>query len=739
MKRTLALLAASLSFHGACSRHNDGPGNTTTRPTDPGKIEQVLQLPKGALAFGLTEVADCTAAEAYLEARAIKNANSGLLEMRERLLAGQPIEQVYPPMARDTASAPTAEADNAAQGSASAPDAYTDTNNQVAGVQEADFVKTNGTHIFKLSGTRLHVVKSWPANDLKVIATLDLAVQTTQTSGVERFPWVMGMVMPQDLLLERDSKRLIILSHDSVSLKSACDDEKCSYGEAGTRITLVDVANPAIPKILSESVIPGWYHTARMVGKSVRVVMNSWTPWVEGVETWPRSYFGGAVVVSDGATATSESPVANLTAAPNRNVLLAEIDQMLARNEQLIRAKTMDFWLPNGQAWSGSEKRVLERASCENIFRPNHLADWGVTNLATLDTATGSVHTATLLASTWHHYSSQSALYLSTTLWSWDNRSGSSQETFIHKFDITEPESVAYEGSGTVSGYPLNQFSFDEHKGHLRVAHTQTNWTADRATRNENRISVLSFADGVGRVVGRTEAFDPNMRIQAVRFLGDRGFVVTFENFDPLRTVDLSDPTTPRMVGKLELPGFSTYLQPIGENLLLAVGFHIPTAENMWDRRLKISLFDVSDFANPSEVDKSVFSSTEYSEASWDHKAITWFAERSLGAIPLSNWSSGHGRSQLKVFAVDLAARRLAIKGSMTMADVTAQESFCGSQWTRETQIRRSIFADGFVYAIGDLGIASASAATPATRLSLVTTPVGSAFESRCWMPMMAE
>lgn len=726
----------TLVISSGCSRSGGSPQVIPLYPpvVDPGWYS-ALETASGALAYGLTEFSSCESVTDYLKARAIKQVNGPLAEMRANAVAGnysQP-QYRYSGVGAGQQSAP-APADSAAPAAqeVSAPNDFSDTNNQVEGVQEADIVKTTGTHLFKISGPQVDVIKTWPTESLELVAFIRLSA--LPSLGVEPVPeqpflpeWGFREVVPQALLLYRETNKLVILARDSATYALRCGASRCGGIDTATRVVVVDVSTPAAPVVEREVLVPGWFHTARMIEGQLRVVMNSWTPWIEGLQQWPRTLdgvaSGGVASAPDMAVA---SPAVSLTSSRsiNRGHIIAEIDQMMAENARLIKAKPLEFWLPLAFERRADALDEVVQTDCRNVFRPNHMAEWGLTRIATLNLDDGNIHLAALLAAVGEHYSSKQGMYLSTTRWNWEPGADSQQETFVHRFDISDPNTIGYDGSGSFEGYPRNQFSFDEYNGHLRVAHTITNRKVDESgmvtQESRNRVSVMKFADGDGRIVGRTDDFDPGMRIQGVRFMGDRGFVVTFENFDPLRTLDLSDPANPRLVGRLELPGFSTYLQEIDDGLLLAVGFHIE--ENVWERKLKISLFDVSDFANPQEVDRILLAQDEYSEASWDHHAVTYFAARQVVGVPVSSWVSGRSQSKLKVFSVDLENRKLALRGDLVLSDISVQQQQCGYSWARSARVSRSIFADDYVYAVADVAVASAKVAQPGNRLSLVKT-----------------
>jgi hypothetical protein len=139
--------------------------------------------------------------------------------------------------------------------------------------------------------------------------------------------------------------------------------------------------------------------------------------------------------------------------------------------------------------------------------------------------------------------------------------------------------------------------------------------------------------------VGSVEGIAPRETIQAARFIGDRGFVVTFESIDPIFTLDLSDPTQPALVGELEVPGFSTFIVPMDEDHLLTVGQYIPDGSAVfrpWS--VQLSIFDVSDFAQPVLSHNLVIGEETgaYSEALYNPKAFTYFAQEGKIALPVS-------------------------------------------------------------------------------------------------------
>jgi uncharacterized secreted protein with C-terminal beta-propeller domain len=219
-------------------------------------------------------------------------------------------------------------------------------------------------------------------------------------------------------------------------------------------------------------------------------------------------------------------------------------------------------------------------------------------------------------------YVSKENIYLASVRWL------DEEETVIHKLSVDGPR-VTPVAVGTVPGHPLNQFSLDEYDGRLRVA-TTLNEPAGTST---NNVYVLDL--GL-RLAGKLEGLAPGERIYSARFMGDKAYLVTFRKVDPLFVVDLKEL---RVLGKLKIPGYSSYLHPYGENYLIGVGKDAKPAEEgdfAWFQGLKISLFDISDPSNPREVDSLILGDrgTE-SEVLYNHRAFLFDEERGILVLPV--------------------------------------------------------------------------------------------------------
>ncbi|HUV60664.1 MAG TPA: beta-propeller domain-containing protein [Thermoplasmata archaeon] len=288
-------------------------------------------------------------------------------------------------------------------------------------------------------------------------------------------------------------------------------------------------------------------------------------------------------------------------------------------------------------------------------------------------------------------YMSMNALYLTYPKWSGDlmwaedslaPEDESTTRTTIHKVEVDGLRMNAV-ATGEVRGWLLDQFSMDESGGILRVA-TTTSWISP-----ENNVYVLS-ADMV--TIGSLEGLAPTERIYASRFLGDTLYLVTFRQVDPLFVIDLSAPSAPVVLGELKVPGFSSYLHPISDGLVLGVGSQ--------DGCVKLSLFDVSDPANPTETGNYMVEDKSWTPVSYDHKALLFEPARDLLVIPITTYDyTSSYTSQSAAWAFNVSAE----DGISLWGKVVHDETdYC-------SHIERSLYIDDTLYTLSYSSIVASS------------------------------
>jgi inhibitor of cysteine peptidase len=198
------------------------------------------------------------------------------------------------------------------------------------------------------------------------------------------------------------------------------------------------------------------------------------------------------------------------------------------------------------------------------------------------------------------------------------------QFTSIYRISINK-DALNFEAKGSIPGYTLNQYSMDEYNGHFRLA------TTSQKQESSNNVYVLNMDL---ETVGKLENLGITERIYSARFMGDKAYLVTFRQIDPFFVLDMSNPTEPKVAGELKIPGYSSYLHPFDENHIIGLG--------MEDNTVKLSLFDVSNVNNPTEISKyTIQGDYAHSEALYDPKAFLFNKEKQLLVIPVSKTQYG--------------------------------------------------------------------------------------------------
>ncbi len=359
-----------------------------------------------------------------------------------------------------------------------------------------------------------------------------------------------------------------------------------------------------------------------------------------------------------------------------------------------------------------SGNAAMERIPCDCIVIGENINDTSylvASNVNIEDEAT--LKTQSTLGAGSNVYCTTETLYATSTVYK-DTKAAAEifgvteATTSIYKFDIRNGN-INYVGCGSVKGHTLNQFSIDEYNGYLRIATTTGSWGASLS----NQLYVL---DDSLKVVGEITGIAKGETIKSVRFTGDTGYVVTFEQTDPLFVIDLSNPEKPEIKGELKIPGFSTYLHPVGDNLLLGVG--VDGTNDGQGNGMKVSLFDVSDPENPVEADKIEYSGINaqnrwtyiYSEAFYSHKALCWNENENVMYIPYSKqdriWASTNGEALSKTntagilaVKVDTQNKKLLSDGNYmcTSTDIESSPEFSRVTYTGNVIMGFNQYSDG--------------------------------------------
>ncbi|GAB3867375.1 beta-propeller domain-containing protein [Dactylosporangium cerinum] len=224
-----------------------------------------------------------------------------------------------------------------------------------------------------------------------------------------------------------------------------------------------------------------------------------------------------------------------------------------------------------------------------------------------------------------------------------------------------------------------------EWDGHLRIA-----TTTSLETTTSSAVYVLRLNGGQLTQAGKVDGLGKSERIYSVRFIGTTGYVVTFRQTDPLYTLDLRDPSAPKVVGELKIPGYSAYLHPAGDGRLLGLGQDANEQGRV--QGMQVSLFDVRDPAHPARVAQHL-EKGGYSEAEYDPHAFLYWAPLGLLAVP--KWDD----RQPSVVVLKVSDTAITEAGAITHPG-------------RYTTIRRSLIVGGTLWTLSEQGLKATDAAT---------------------------
>ncbi len=459
-----------------------------------------------------------------------------------------------------------------------APPAFSQTNVQEQGVDEVDMVKTDGRRLVALANQRL-----WS------VVVGEGGARVMSSAKV------------------REGTRGVLLAGDHVVTFSSRHGAPRAAAEVThvltrpwTTIEVLSLADPTRLQLVSRFSIEGEYVDARLTSGVIRLVVQS-------------SQLGPPLPV----------------AAPPPITL----EQAKAEVKRTLRRSVVGDWVPH---------YVVERPG--RATRTGHVHDWSAVSrpvkpsgLATLTLVTIDPddprpdNALSVLGAGQTVYASRDNLYVTSTAVANGvplTPSSGIVTSQIHKFDISDRSRAVYAGSGEVPGVVLNQFALSEHEGYLRVATTMMRATGE----SESRVSVLQEKRGRLAEVGSVQGLGHGERIYSVRFIGDAGYVVTFRQIDPLYVVDLRDPKRPVLRGELKVPGYSAYLHPLSDTLLLGVGSEVDSAGGR--SGIQLSLFDVSDPAHPKRTRDRVIGPAGISTVEQDHHAFLYWAPKRMLVIP---------------------------------------------------------------------------------------------------------
>lgn len=556
---------------------------------------------------------------------------------------------------------------------------HSETNNQVVGVDEADIVKTDGNYVYLIIGGRVRILASWPAEQTKQLAELTV-------SGTP-------------LKLFQHGDRLLVYSAAGNGTEKECTyGYSCAPTGDGRPLTIsvFDIADRQKPRLVRTLTTSSSLLAARRVGTAVHTVVTASTGQ-------PFGYLSSHADI-------------DVCSASGQEIFDAYKNLLDANVKKILQATPSDVVPSLVDTVHGARGQTSQNASplvdCAGFLQGALGSSDQLTSVVSLaiDNEQPAV-AATIFTRPGFVFASQASLYLAVPeqagTWGWYDME-SQEATALHKFELgNTPPTVSYQASGLVKGRPLYQFSMDEQQGMLRIATT----TGHLYGGAHNTVSVLEQQGPTLAVIGQLDNLAPGEDIRAVRFDGPKGYVVTFKKTDPLFVIDLSQPSAPKLLGELKIPGFSTYMQRMDENHLLTIGYDADDQGSFaWFTGVLLQIFDVTDPTHPLLEHKQVIGTRgSSSEALTNHLAFTYYAPKNLLSIPMTICENSAGGGN---YGMDLTFSGLLVY------DTTVQSGFslhgrvayplnsgydCGNWWTdASSQVKRSLIIDDYVLSLTD-------------------------------------
>lgn len=507
------------------------------------------------------------------------------------------------------------------------------TNVQVEGVDEADLVETDGEFLYMVAGTELVIIDIRDPENLSVASR----VQLGET--------------PTGIYLTGDRLTLVTASSSNSSGLTPILWGGYGYWPSAERstvtVTVLDISDREAPTQVEKTEIDGSLVSSRMVDGELRLVTQQTN---YGYLPSPRY----TALPNQGETgAVQPTPVEGVFTIALWNPvpvtyqyesLQEYVDRVVAEWAPMVRTLSVD-----GEVIS--ETPLIDPTQIE---KPTNPFDYNLsssrqnvrTTIATfnvLDDAAGPSDTETIRthgATT--VYADGDNLYLFENLptGNWFTDVYTPPSTSVTKFSFGADGAIHQDAKGTFSGTLLNQFAVDEHEGYLRVV------TTNNFSQAGQGLSVLQQQGDKLVVVGSVSGLAPNETLHSVRFNGDTAYLVTFRNVDPLFVVDLSDPEAPVVTGELKIPGYSEYLQPIGENHLLGIGRGANEQNGVFEE-LQISIFDVTDGGDPLLAHRysveggrnttTIATGNRWTAGDGDHHAVAFYEDAGILTLPIQN------------------------------------------------------------------------------------------------------
>lgn len=609
------------------------------------------------------------------------------------------------------AAAPMAESVSSGSGATD----YSQTNVQVKGVDEADFVKNDNRYIYLISNNNIVIIDGQDPATSKIISQTEIGTKSDY----------YGRPQVRDLFLNGDKLVVFVDSYEKTFYLEKYSIEPIETAKQNTIAYLYDISDRKNPEILETFTLSGSYYNSRMIRDKVYVVTQ------EYLYDW-RHYDGPMVAYAK----TVVRPEIHYFDNPEQNYQMNTITSLDLTNKDVVDSES--FMLGYGNTLMVSEDNIYIAYQKQMYWCWGwRCSSYGADSRERFMTAVVPLLEGSIKAQVssiisqdlsedeeWTKISEKFTTFytelqndeelqneyedmfanIEDSLAEYDSKKAlEDSKTVIHKISIDNGE-IEYDTKGEVDGRLLNQFSMDEYDGNLRVATTVSYWLNKVGNKQYNNIYVL---DKNMNVEGKLERLAENESIYSSRFVGEKLYLVTFRQIDPFFVIDLSNPSNPEVLGYLKIPGYSSYLHPISDKLIMGIGKDV--GENEWGgvsaKGLKISLFDVSDFNNPVEVESyGIGLQGTDSPVLYDHRAFLYSETKGIMVIPVSEivdrTKSGQYDYRTKVwhgaYVFKVSENGFNVLGKVEHS--STETSYYN--WFDATSVTRSLYLDDALYTI---------------------------------------
>ncbi len=525
---------------------------------------------------------------------------------------------------------------------------YSTTNVQVENVDEPDYLKNDSKYVYIVSRNTLSIIDAYPAESAKLILKIALDIESQ---------YIQNMFLNGDRLVifyNGQSDDEIIPQFDFVPRRS--------YSPV-THALIIDISDKENPTILKDYSIDGHFRDARMIGDYAYFVTNSNVDYQH--PKFPVIMESSVRIMTPDAFYFD-----NVERFSNFNTLTAiDIFGDTVNSETFLMGYSGSFYVSENNFYLTYQQSMpfgfYENSSRDRFFDvvvplllndiQNEIKE--IQNDSTINSSAKWIKISELMQRSYNNMDKKDKEKLfekiKEALNEYDTKiQEETRKTIIHKISIDE-DKIEYVAKGSVPGRLLNQFSMDQSGDRFRVATTTEYYTQYQGTVRANAVYIL---DEQLNIVGGLDQIAPGESIFSARFIGDRLYLVTFQQIDPFFVIDLSN-DTPKILGELKIPGFSNYLHPYDEEYIIGIGRDTKEIGEGRVQQLgiKIALFNVADINNPKVADDVIIGdSSTYSEALNNHKAFFFDKTRGVLSIPISgDVESLEKISSSKMFAPD--------------------------------------------------------------------------------------